>query len=399
MDVNIKNVLLYTFSIGIFTNIFFYLPSAHILNVPEYLPYVLLSMLMILYYVAFKKKFMLSNQLLFWVVSYFFINAIYMMQVGFGTQEYRYFRAIIMTLFIFVSLSLLFNLDNNRLLTARRAISIGVILGSALLLMDFLMPGSFVLDETSVPGRAVATFGNSNTAAIALVLGIILTIDIIHKNLKIYYVLFVFFGVLVTFSRSGISIFIIIISIMAYQGKISKASFLTILSGIIFILLFLMFGGLDLLASMFNLEVTDNLINRITFFVDEGNSDTGDMNERKMVLLAALEMFADRPVFGNGFASTSLWDYGVSPHNSFALLLAEFGLIGGLFIPSFLYLSTYKIFKYKNREYKGIAILFIVYFMLFSMVSHNMLTYAFNITAAIILATIGYKNQDKGVEL
>jgi len=344
-----------------------------------------------------KQALTISKSLFIWVVFFFFLNSIYLIETGFPRSTSQYYPSIIMYVIIFFAFSLLYNLDNNKLLVSRKGIVIGVLLGVVLLLIDFTVPGFFVTDENSVAGRAVAMYGNANLAAIMLILGMILSIDIINKNLRFYYVLVIFIGVLVTFSRSGMMVFLLITGVMTYQNKISRKAFFGMILGIISLLSFLLLGGFDLIASTFNLEISDNLINRVSFFADSDNAETSDMDERKMVLLAALDLFADSPFFGSGFGATRLWDYRVSPHNTLAVTIAEFGLFGLMIIPSFLYLITSKLFKNHAKEYRDLGILFIIYFSSFSMFTHGMLIYPFNMVAAVMIATLELRNRNSEV--
>ncbi|RLA74314.1 MAG: hypothetical protein DRG78_21425, partial [Epsilonproteobacteria bacterium] len=323
MGAIVQNSIIYVMNIGVFINIFFYLNYANIVRIPEYIIYFLLFAVLSFLYLIKKKDIVISKSLSTWVVFYFFVNTIYLVEAGFSNSVYQFYPIIIMYVIVFLAFSLLCHLDDDQLSMSRKGVASGAIIGVILLLIDFTIPGYFAVGDNTVAGRAIAMYGNSNFAAIALILALILSIDIIDKNLKLYYILIIFIGVLVTFSRSGLLVFILITSIMAYQNKISKKTFMVMVSSIISFLIFLLLGGFEVIATTFDIEITDNLINRISFFVDSDNAETGDMDERKRVLLAALDLFADSPFFGDGFAATRLWDHRVSPHNTFAVTLAE----------------------------------------------------------------------------
>ncbi len=383
--------------IGVFVNLFFYMNFGGLLRIPEHFIYFFLLVILYSFYLINKKAIVLSKTLFIWVIFNFFVNSIYLVEAGFSNDVYKYFPIIITNIILFLSFSLLSNLDNNKLSVARNGIAIGTIMGVILLIIDFMAPGSFATSSTSVSGRAIAMYANANFGAVVLILGMILTIDIINKNLRFYYVLIIFIGVLVTFSRSGMMVFILISGIMAYQNKISRKTFLGMMLSMISLLTFLLVGGFDLIANAFDLVITDNLISRVSFFADSENTEVGDMNERKVVLLAALDMYADNPFFGAGFAATRLWDYSVSPHNTFAVTLAEYGLVGLLIVPSFLYLTTYQLFRTPIKEYRDMGILFIVYYASFCMFTHGMLTYSVNMVAAVFLVTLESKSRHQEV--
>lgn len=376
---------------GIFLNIFFYLPKSGILKLPEYLVYFTLLLFLIFVYIVKARKMKFSKELFLWIVFYISVNFIYVIFTGIGSVEFKYLIPVITLIVIFFSLSLLYEFDDYRLILTRKSIIVALIFATPILVYDFLFPGDFVTTIIA-DNRAVATYGNANIAGAVLILGMILTIDVIPKKYRVVFLFYIFLGVVVTFSRSNIMLYILILGMLTYQNKISKMLFLSFFIFLGLFLTFFLFEGNILLHNYLGVSLNDNNINRILFFVDNQNSDTSNMSERKIVLKAALEMFSSSPIFGNGFASTRLWEYSVGPHNSFARTWAEFGVIGLFIIPLFLLTSTYKVIRSGIKEYKSIGVLFIIYYSYSSMFSHNMLDQGFNYAGAIIIATLGYKN-------
>jgi len=392
----IENILIPFITIGIFLNLFFYLPVAKIINIPEYLIYFSLFFIMIMIYMLKRKKIEISNELLIWSIFYLFVNFSYIIFTGIGSREFKYLIPVITLVPVLIGLYLLYNLDNNQLIKTRKSIVIALIIAVPILVYDFLFPGDFVTTKI-LDNRAVAMYGNANIVGVVLILGLILTIDIIPEKYKSLFLFYIFIGVLVTFSRSNIMLYILILTIMSFQNKISKKLFLILVFIVISFMIFLVFDGNALLQEYLHVSLNENNINRLLFFIDNTNSDLQNISERQRVLQAALGMFADSPIVGNGFASTRLWEYPVGPHNTIALTLADFGLFGLLIVPLFLFATSYKVLRNGIKEHKQLAILFIVYYLYSCMFSHNMLDQKFNYVGAIIITILARKNNSKSM--
>lgn len=390
-------LVIISYTLIVFLNLLYYFTIIKVINFPSYFVIVAFYGLMILYYENTKKKIYLDKGLLFWVILYTVINTIYYLADGApGGKEYKLFVPSIVWLFSFITMSLIYNLDNNALLLTRRSIVLSLLIATLLLLYDFTHPGFFTADYISnyyETGRAVATYGNQNIVGAVFILGLILTIDIIPSYLKFPYIIFIFIGILTTVSRSNILIYFIILIIMAIQKKISRTFSVLLILVFILLIFWLLYFGLDILQKDFDINISSDVTDRLKFFTDFEHNAQDHNKERAQVLKAALSMFADHPILGNGFAATRMWEYRVGPHNTFALTWADFGLIGVLIIPTFLFFTTYNVIKNSKKEYRDIGILFIFYFTLSSFFSHNMLEEGFNICGAVIIATLGIKNK------
>jgi O-antigen ligase len=109
-------------------------------------------------------------------------------------------------------------------------------------------------------------------------------------------------------------------------------------------------------------------------------------------------MYANKPIFGQGYAATRLWEYEVSPHNTFVMHWADYGIFGILLIPLMFFYASYNIMKFGNQNQKYLAYLIITYFTLSCFFSHNMLEQPLQIASIIILSVIGYKAKNRYLE-
>lgn len=387
------NVFIFFSIVSIFLNLFKY--YSFYTGVAIYVFYIVIAFTMIAYYSVANKNIEFSKNLFIWILFYFILNTIYYINTGMGgIIEYKRYVSVIAIWIIFIGYSLLAALDTKELKTIRKSILIAMLISVILLIIDFVFPGFFLLkQDLFLGGRALGTYNNQNIAGAVLILGMILSIDFVPVKYRIFYIIYIFIGITVTFSRSNLIIFFVIVLIMAIQKKISRLSVAYIYSFLFLILFWLATGGLEYIGEQFDIVISKDLLNRVTFFADNKDADLSDTHERKMVLYAALDMFMNHPIFGNGFASTSagIWEYRVGPHNNFARTWAEFGIFGVLVIPLLLISSTYQAF-FTRKEYRDVAVLFIIYFTMSSFFSHNILDQEFNFVGALIIATLGYKN-------
>jgi len=395
---DIRKIMLIIITSIIFLNLSVYLPVVGLYPLPGYTIDIMIFSFLFFFYLKKGLTFPINNMILLWLLYYTVLNIIYFLASSIGMEEYTIFKLIIFFIFFIFSMLMYFNLDDSELTFIRKTLIPLAIIAMITLGIDFFDPGFFLRDFTSAiyyeAGRAASLYLNANIAGGAMVVFLIFTIDLIPKKLRILYIMIIFLGVFFTMSRSNLMIFFLTIGLMTYQKKLYTRHLFISFAGIVTFFIILATGGLEMLADKYDFEVTDNMMSRINFFADSSKSNTGDMNERKRVLMAALEMFADEPIFGNGFASTRLWQYKVSPHNTFALNWADFGFFGVLIIPLLLYFATYNIFKFGSNNQKNIALLTIIYFIGSSFFSHNMLEQPLSVGIMVALAVMGHKSKN-----
>jgi len=389
-----KNMII---SLGVtmfFLNLTIYLPNVYIFPYPAYLLDLSIFMLFAAYYIKNNIRIPYQNIVIIWIVYYAIVNFSYFIASPAGPEEYKFLKTFFFFLFLLFSLILLFNLDDENLSRTRKTLVYLAPIATLTLGIDYFDPGVFYFGidiKTFVVGRAASMYLNSNIAGGAMLLMLILGIDMVPKKWRMLFVAIIFIGVFFTMSRSNLMMFFLILIMMFFQKKLNGVHILISFIGIMFFFTWLATGGLDTLSQKFDLEVTDNMKNRVNFFADNKVSDTGDIQERKRVLMAALEMFADKPILGQGFAATRMWDYHVAPHNTFAMHWADYGLFGVLIIPLMFFFSTYYIFKYGSKEHRQVALLVIPYFTLACLFSHTIMIQPFQLATIIALSTIGYK--------
>ena len=378
----------------IFLNLTTYFSHLHLFPFPGYIVDILLFTMLVLFYIKKRISFPSGNIILLWILYFIVLNIIYFMFSSTGLEEFAHFKLALFSLFIMFSLILLFNLDDENLsITRKTMIPLGII-AAITLGIDYFDPGYFYFGRThefSPAGRATSVYINANVAGGVMVLFLIFCIDMVPRRYRILFVMTMFLGLFFTMSRSNIMIMLLTLIIMFFQGKLHGRQLFITFASIIVFFTWLSTGGLDTISEKFDIKITENMRSRVNFFADKKHSDTSDMSERKHILKAAVEMFMDKPIFGNGFASTRLWHYPVSPHNTFVMHWADYGIFGILIIPMMLFFGSKYIFKYAKKEHKHLALLVIIYFMLSCIFSHNMLDQPLQLAVIMALSAIGYK--------
>lgn len=381
----------------LFLNLNIYLPNSGLIPLPGYFIDLLIFFIVVIYYIKYKIDFPIESPLFIWLFYFLSMNIIYFIASPVGTEEFALFKVIIFLIFIYIYMILLFELDDENLTVTRRTLIVIAVIASISLGIDNFNPGFFNLlgNYEVVQGRAASFYRNANYAGASMVILLILSIDMVPKKYRTFFIIIIFFGVLFTMSRSNLMIFSLIIFILFLQKKLYASHLLISVSTIIVFLIWLSTSGFDTLSEKYNIEVTENMKNRINFFADNKHADTSDMNERKEVLQYALEIFTDKPIFGDGFGATILWEHRVGPHNTFAMLWADQGLFGFLLIPLLFFLSTANIFKYGTKEQKQLAVLAMLIFTFSCFFSHDILSAVTFIALMVIVSTIGNKMKRK----
>lgn len=202
--------------------------------------------------------------------------------------------------------------------------SFGVILTIPLNILDFIDPVF-----TTVPGRSAGFYENPTIAGQMLALMMVASLPILHKKLRLIFVLFCGFAALLTFSRAAWIFWLIGFFWMLSQKKsMAQISIKSILSFLLVLTLFtLIFSGAlgkMVAGSMFEHYLTPNTMARLGI---GGKVMSGDSYEdRQSLVKYSIKDFVEAPLFGHGMGYTE--SQRRRPHNMYLLLLAEGGIIG-----------------------------------------------------------------------
>ena len=264
-------------------------------------------------------------------IIYLVFNCFYFIFSPYGINVWQQFVAVLAGTLFFGAIYLS-SKENLEILTF--FIPLLLIVSAFLNFFDFLNPGYLVplwMPEAN-PGRAAGLFMNANQSAYALVLFMAFTFAFCSKKIINICLCFCLPAVLITFSRSGIALLLILLAINYRSIKISYL----LIPGLT-LPLFYFFGlsnFLDLSAGDASLYVNafENILSRIDIFSlsDASTRSFTDDNRLELILLS-IEEFNKSIFLGNGFGHTSMWILEMGPHNMHLFFLVEYGMLGYLF--------------------------------------------------------------------
>lgn len=247
------------------------------------------------------------------------------------TLELR-LNVVVMTICFQIILSIV---DDYRvILTSIRLVMIGTTLINAAVI---LAPDTFQVKMGVYEGRAAGLYWDPNQCATFICLMLPLATFGKSKQARLFYYSTSLPGVMFTFSRSGMITWVVavLLDVILQPGdkKLNRISIQTNIAVAV------------LITGLFSAIMTIAWTDIVSYLMPSMNSDTlarvygtdqGSSSERLLVFKLGLESFSSNPILGGGYAATRAWDYRVSVHNMFLLMLAEFGIIGGIWYFSFL---------------------------------------------------------------
>jgi O-antigen ligase len=258
---------------------------------------------------------------------------------------------------------------------------------TVLQIIDFSSPGVIVPlgTEGIVIGRASSTLLNANKAAESLILLSVLSVAVLSPSTRVWFMLFISIGVLLTFSRSGILVFLMVF-IFCFWYKLFLRSAYFIVLMLLIIVGIISYGLLQYILSFVDVSALDNVYDRMLFFISP-DVDDGSALERLEVVHHALNSFISYPFFGNGSGYTGFWSISEQgPHNQHLLFLTEYGLIGYLLFIFLIRLVFVGDYYFQSLGYQKFAKVGFAVFIVFSPFTHNMLDHLYWLLTFMLLS-------------
>lgn len=309
--------------------------------------------------------FYYSMLCLFAMASYSIFGDIYSLTTLSGYTE----SFIIIILF---SLFFRFSYLNN--FNAHNIILISTLLAVIFNVVDLIKPAEFFQKIEGFNVRAAGYYINSNNAALAIVIGMVLTIKQIRPSYRIIYAFICLLGILTTFSRGGLLAWLILFGILLSKGIISRLKGTLLLLSLIFTVT-LVPKLIDYLSN-FNDEIY-LLADRLDFFSGEASSSDFTDDARFELINNSIALFIENPVLGNGSKALLRYGYNQLSHNQFLAFLVDYGIFS--FLIYLLFIGLLYIKLPSHRE-------FMIVLIISSFFSHNIFdSYAFMIAFAYIV--------------
>jgi len=298
------------------------------------------------------------------------------------------FRKFIFAMMFFVAMNMLIANDDDSFSKTRVAILLVTLLAVINNVYEFFHPFAFYSEnsEYNIIGRSAGFYIDPNIAGQVIVFGLIFSYTIIPNKFKIFFLFLTLVGVVVTFSRSGMLGWLIVVLLLFRYKLIDKKSSLILFIILLASILLLAPLLYDFIIHSFD-NHSSNLINRLNFFAQSSKTDGSEL-ERLKIMLAAFDLFADNPLFGAGLGVIRHWQFHVAPHNIYLSLMAQFGLVG---LASYLYLLYTLVAKAKGST-KILAKIFLAYLLFMGFTSHNILTAYQTIIVLVLMSNMSYRS-------
>lgn len=271
-------------------------------------------------------------------------------------------------------------------LWARRSVMIITIAAIGVNFYELFYPQTF----SSVVGRAAGLYMNPNQAGVALILGMILTLDLIPPRWRLAFALLVGTGVGVTFSRAAMTGWAIVILIMFWTKQINLRRSLAVGVAITVISAVLLAWQWDNVMDKLSTSnvLNDNVMGRLAW-INQPMADDNSTVERTAVAAIAFEMFADNPLIGNGVGAsrkllTIAGGIQISSHNQYLNLMVDHGILGCLLLPLLVLANLWQSRGDERRR----AITFAAFVLFMGFFSHNLIEERFILLAYSLLAAI-----------
>jgi O-antigen ligase len=357
----------------IYSDLYFYLWQAKIINVMPGIWYALVVVLGLVSWIFFMGKGREAAQ---YNLGAYRQNQwqLFIWSVGFATialfayliseqlpQELRALKTVFINVGMLSVFMIIFRGEKE--VRAGQIAMVVVVLVSALNnFLDVAGITSFSVAE----GRGAGFYVNPNVSGTLLVLGMILTTPILPERYRLYYCLLIGMAVVATFSRSSVIMWLVGIyglgqSELFRLGRKAVAAMLATLVALILVMQF----EENIIASL-DLEkyLSEGARQRLHFEYETDDSTQG----RLQVAIASWELIEQSPWVGHGLGSSNVQKTRVFPHNMFLLIGVEMGLLGVV-----AYLALFIVLW---RKKGGISKVFVTALFCASLFSHNLLDYS-----------------------
>lgn len=195
--------------------------------------------------------------------------------------------------------------------------------------------GIYAFDDTigkginffvNAEGRGAGFYVNPNTAGLYLVVGMILSVAVVRRSLRLPFCLLVGLGVVATFSRSSLLMWLIALFGLSQINlfKARRSVLMVMWAGLVSFVLAMQLGGAIISAFHLEEKLPPYLVERLHFDSKVDKS----VQDRVYVASRSWELFKKAPVLGHGIGATKVAQTRVEPHNMYLLEGLELGIIG-----------------------------------------------------------------------
>ncbi len=266
---------------------------------------------------------------------------------------------------------------------------------------EFFNPLSFYLLQHA-PGRSSGFYEDANTAGVALILGLIFSIDLIKPKYRLFFALFVFIGIICTFSRGAMIGWGLVVLLYLLNKVILRSQIpLMLLSAFMAVtILSVQINNLTYIktadgTTLFN----EGTLARVNFLLDPLGQEDDSKNSRLVHVEEAWAKFNKKPFLGNGLGSGANPNFRTAEgvpqrcHNIYLDQMVEFGFLGALIYPLLLLACVWK----AQGEHKKNVAPFLFSLLLWGFFSHTTMSSFLLLTSYAVMANLSRQSSLKNI--
>jgi O-antigen ligase len=375
-----------------FTDLDGYLYWAQVVSLPP-ITWIYVFILLALPLILLSPHRGISKPFLCWAGGYLLITLISYVFLSTGNElEMQEFRTrVLSTVFIGLMMVIFSNQPKIHRLV-RQAIVAATLLAITNNILGAAIPDLF--GDAGVTGRWGGFYVNPNKAGMALMLGMGFGTGVLPPLLRIPFTLACGVGVLLTFSRGAIFIWLLLMGLMIFKGILPHKHTSAWLLGLVVLGLITGLQGEEIVRA-FNLP--HQIIERLEWFKNplENKADSeGSSGARMEMAETAWGMFLQRPLTGYGVGSTVTWSLPISTHNMYLALMADYGLVGAFLLPALVIAVIWK----ARGVARSIAPNLLITMLLWGLFSHNVLDERYILTGFALMGSMTAAAQAAEIE-
>ena len=331
-----------------------------------------------------------SFPLIIWCVGYIGTSSFYLLFAFPHETVFQELETRILSIIFLLTMLLIFSQHTIVENCAKYAIVAVSFLNVFNHIYEFFNPRIFGALNDS--GRPAGFYIDPNKAGCALVLSLIFGVGVLPSKYRVPFVLVIGFGVFLTFSRSAILCWIIIVVILFVNDILPRRQslFWALVIGIILLCI----GTLGItFIDIYDLQergiLNENIMSRLAWFLDPSSRDAYDNSSRFDIVEFGWQRFVEHPFLGNGIGSTRTWSKDISTHNMYLFFMIDHGFIGALFLP----LVVYAVVRKAKEDTKYLAFVYAIFILFWGLFSHNVMEQRFILLTFSLMATMTRNSQ------
>lgn len=327
----------------------------------------------VLFLPGFKLSTLLRKPIAWWGGGYLLMS-IFWMGWADHQESAQDGMVLVVTTVLYVGTAILAypNIDHSSRLwhvTLWLALSVAV----ATIVLEYFVPSAYVFAEAGqgIEGRAAGLYLNPNFAGQTLVMILASLLLRGSRTTNLIAALVVLPGLFLTFSRGGLLAWAILVVAAAVRGRLPRW-FLLVLVVCTALVVFTGPQVLDALSVWISAE-NRNSLDRLAWLLGQGDLNDFSAGEREYIAGFGWSQYLQAPVIGHGLGYMWVWAASVGTHNLILRHLVEYGILGALIFPLFLYCGIKASPPGTDRPWLWLVAAIA---LLLSLFSHNMLEQA-----------------------